>query len=84
MGTVQTARPAQTLYVTIRRDELRQFFRTQIPAEIRRKVSEGRKLSREDIVTTQRVPIDSLIFCSLRFRLFRYPLVYLWAVIQRK
>jgi pimeloyl-CoA dehydrogenase large subunit len=37
------------------RDELRSFFRTQIPAEIRRKVSEGRKLSREDIVTTQRV-----------------------------
>ncbi len=37
------------------RDELRTFFRTQIPAEIRRKVSEGRKLSREDIVTTQRV-----------------------------
>jgi pimeloyl-CoA dehydrogenase large subunit len=37
------------------RDHLRQFFRSQIPAEIRRKVSEGRKLSREDIVTTQRV-----------------------------
>ena len=25
MGTVHTALPAQTLYVTIRRDELRQF-----------------------------------------------------------
>jgi hypothetical protein len=25
MGTLLTARPAQTLYVTIRRDELRQF-----------------------------------------------------------
>ena len=25
MGTVQAARPAQTLYVTIRRDELRQL-----------------------------------------------------------
>lgn len=37
------------------RDELRAFFKTEIPAEIRRKVSEGRKLSREDIVTTQRV-----------------------------
>ena len=37
------------------RDELREFFTTQIPAEIRRKLSEGRKLSREDIVTTQRV-----------------------------
>jgi pimeloyl-CoA dehydrogenase large subunit len=37
------------------RDDLRTFFKTEIPAEIRRKVSEGRKLSREDIVTTQRV-----------------------------
>jgi pimeloyl-CoA dehydrogenase large subunit len=37
------------------RDELRRFFKTEIPAEIRRKVSEGRKLSREDIVTTQKV-----------------------------
>ena len=30
------------------RDEVRQFFRTEIPAEIRRKVSEGRGLTRED------------------------------------
>jgi pimeloyl-CoA dehydrogenase large subunit len=37
------------------RDEVRQFFRTQVPAEIRRKVSEGRGLTREDIVTSQRV-----------------------------
>jgi pimeloyl-CoA dehydrogenase large subunit len=37
------------------RDELRRFFKTEIPSEIRRKVSEGRKLSREDIVTTQKV-----------------------------
>ena len=37
------------------RDHLRHFFKTEIPAEIRRKVSEGRKLAREDIVTTQRV-----------------------------
>jgi len=37
------------------RDDLRHFFRTEIPAEIRRKVSDGRKLSRDDIVTTQRV-----------------------------
>lgn len=37
------------------RDEVRQFFRTQVPAEIRRKVSEGRGLTREDIVISQRV-----------------------------
>jgi len=37
------------------RDELRAFFRREIPAEIRRKVSEGRKLAREDYVTVQKV-----------------------------
>ncbi|WP_332683191.1 acyl-CoA dehydrogenase family protein [Bosea sp. (in: a-proteobacteria)] len=37
------------------RDEVRQFFRTEIPAEIRRKVSEGRGLAREDYVTSQRI-----------------------------
>ncbi|KQU50000.1 pimeloyl-CoA dehydrogenase large subunit [Bosea sp. Leaf344] len=37
------------------RDEVRQFFRTEIPAEIRRKVSEGRGLTREDYVTSQRI-----------------------------
>jgi pimeloyl-CoA dehydrogenase large subunit len=37
------------------RDELRQFFRTQIPAEIRRKVSEGRALARTDYVTSQKI-----------------------------
>ena len=37
------------------RDELRAFFRTQIPAAIRRKVSEGRALAREDYVTSQRI-----------------------------
>jgi pimeloyl-CoA dehydrogenase large subunit len=37
------------------RDELRRFFRTEIPASIRRKVSEGRKLDREDYVTSQRI-----------------------------
>ena len=37
------------------RDEVRSFFRTEIPAEIRRKVSEGRGLSREDMVTSQRI-----------------------------
>ncbi|MBS7707991.1 acyl-CoA dehydrogenase family protein [Chelatococcus asaccharovorans] len=37
------------------RDEVRSFFRTEIPAEIRRKVSEGRRLSREDYVISQRI-----------------------------
>ncbi len=37
------------------RDDLRRFFRTEIPAEIRRKVAEGRHLSKEDIVTSQRI-----------------------------
>ncbi|MGW9330102.1 acyl-CoA dehydrogenase family protein [Bosea sp. NPDC055594] len=37
------------------RDEVRRFFRHEIPAEIRRKVSEGRGLAREDHVTSQRI-----------------------------
>ncbi|PZR11784.1 MAG: pimeloyl-CoA dehydrogenase large subunit [Azospirillum brasilense] len=40
------------------RQEVRHFFRTAIPEEIRRKVSEGRKLSREDYVTSQRILND--------------------------
>ncbi|MBU8544940.1 MULTISPECIES: acyl-CoA dehydrogenase family protein [Roseomonadaceae] len=37
------------------RDELRKFFRSEIPISIRRKVSEGRALAREDYVTSQRI-----------------------------
>lgn len=37
------------------RQEVRTFFRTEIPAEIRRKISEGRSLAREDYVTSQRI-----------------------------
>ena len=37
------------------RDSLRHFFRTEIPEHIRRKVGEGRHLSREDLVTSQRI-----------------------------
>lgn len=37
------------------RQEVRTFFRTEIPAEIRAKVSEGRTLSRADYVTSQRI-----------------------------
>jgi pimeloyl-CoA dehydrogenase large subunit len=37
------------------RDEVRTFFRTEVPAEIRKKVSEGRGMTREDYVTSQRV-----------------------------
>ncbi len=37
------------------RDEIRTFFRTEIPAEIRAKVSDGRVLARQDYVTSQRI-----------------------------
>lgn len=37
------------------RAEVRAFLRSEIPAGIRRKVSEGRKLDREDIVASQRI-----------------------------
>jgi pimeloyl-CoA dehydrogenase large subunit len=37
------------------RDDLAKFFRRAIPAEIRRKVSEGRALAREDYVTSQKI-----------------------------
>jgi pimeloyl-CoA dehydrogenase large subunit len=37
------------------RDEVRRFFRTEIPAPIRAKVAEGRHPSKEDIVTSQRI-----------------------------
>ncbi|MFG1302938.1 acyl-CoA dehydrogenase family protein [Xanthobacter autotrophicus] len=40
------------------REEVRAFFRTAIPAEVRAKVSEGRKLAREDYVTSQRILDD--------------------------
>lgn len=40
------------------REEVRRFFRTEIPAEIRAKVSEGRVLKREDYVTSQRILND--------------------------
>ncbi|MDE1570630.1 acyl-CoA dehydrogenase family protein [Aquabacter sp. P-9] len=40
------------------RDEVRAFFRTEIPAAIRAKVSEGRPLAREDYVTSQRILND--------------------------
>ena len=37
------------------RDEARAFFRERIPAEIRRKVSEGRHLSKDDMVAAHRI-----------------------------
>lgn len=37
------------------REEVRTFFRTEIPAYIRAKVSEGRPLARQDYVTSQRI-----------------------------
>ncbi|UGT38591.1 acyl-CoA dehydrogenase family protein [Nocardia yamanashiensis] len=37
------------------RDELREFYRTEIPAEIRDRVKYGLELSKDDIVTTHRI-----------------------------
>lgn len=37
------------------RDEVRQFFTTAIPADIRHRLAEGRTLGREDYVTCQRI-----------------------------
>ncbi|VUF10367.1 acyl-CoA dehydrogenase family protein [Methylobacterium dankookense] len=37
------------------RDAVRSFCRSEIPAEIRRKVSEGRGLTKDDIVASQRI-----------------------------
>jgi pimeloyl-CoA dehydrogenase large subunit len=37
------------------RNQVRSFFRTQIPADIRRKASQGEEVSRDDIVTSQRI-----------------------------
>ncbi|MGV9415053.1 acyl-CoA dehydrogenase family protein [Nocardia sp. NPDC003693] len=37
------------------RDELRAFFRSEIPADIRNRNRHGQELSRDDIVTTQRI-----------------------------
>jgi pimeloyl-CoA dehydrogenase large subunit len=37
------------------RDAARTFFRTEIPAEIRRKVAEGRSLTKQEIVTSHRL-----------------------------
>ncbi|MGW4123357.1 acyl-CoA dehydrogenase family protein [Nocardia sp. NPDC004711] len=37
------------------RDDLREVYRTKIPAEIRDRVKYGHELSRDDIVTTQRI-----------------------------
>ncbi|RDI53122.1 acyl-CoA dehydrogenase family protein [Nocardia mexicana] len=37
------------------RDELRRFYRTEIPAEIRDKVEYGRELTRDEIVTSHKI-----------------------------
>jgi alkylation response protein AidB-like acyl-CoA dehydrogenase len=36
-------------------EQMRTFFRTEIPAEIRAKAAHGEEITREDIVTTQRI-----------------------------
>ena len=37
------------------REEVRHFFRTEIPENIRNKVLEGRHLTKEEIITSQRI-----------------------------
>lgn len=37
------------------RDELRTFFRTEVPAEIREKISAGKPLLKQDYITSQRI-----------------------------
>ncbi|MHC8286645.1 DUF6026 family protein [Pseudomonas sp. XS1P51] len=58
MGTVQAARPAQTLYVTIRRDELRQLKdeRDQLKQEVAqlRMLTQGSQT--QSMPVTQRAP----------------------------
>ncbi|UGT64158.1 acyl-CoA dehydrogenase family protein [Nocardia asteroides] len=41
------------------RDELRTFYRTQIPEEIRERVKYGREISRADVVTTHKLLNDN-------------------------
>ncbi|WP_433525127.1 acyl-CoA dehydrogenase family protein [Nocardia pseudovaccinii] len=41
------------------RDELRNFYRTEIPADIRDRVKYGHELSREDIVTSHKILNDN-------------------------
>ncbi|MEV5833728.1 acyl-CoA dehydrogenase family protein [Nocardia sp. NPDC052112] len=40
------------------RDELRNFYRTEIPADIRDRLKYGHELSREDVVTSQKILND--------------------------
>lgn len=40
------------------RDELRRFYRSEIPAEIRERVRRGHELSREDVVTAHKILDD--------------------------
>lgn len=62
------------------REEVRKFFHTQIPAEIRAKVSQGRSLAREDYVTSQR------ILNQKGWAVPHWPLAYggqPWSAVQR-
>ncbi|EJM03994.1 DUF6026 family protein [Pseudomonas sp. NPDC086112] len=58
MGTVHTALPAQTLYVTIRRDELRQLKDER--DQLKREVAQLRLLTQgnqtQPLPVTQRAP----------------------------
>ena len=68
------------------REEVREFFRTSVPAETRKKMLEGRHLGKEDMVNWQRP--DSIIVCPIPENEPRYkkelpahslmPLYYSW------
>jgi hypothetical protein len=59
MGTVQAARPAQTLYVTIRRDELRQLKEER--DLLKQELAQLRQLTQghppQPLPVTQRAPL---------------------------
>jgi ribosomal protein L29 len=59
MGTVHTALPAQTLYVTIRRDELRQLKdeRDQLKQELAQLRLLLQPNQAQPMVVTQRAPL---------------------------
>jgi pimeloyl-CoA dehydrogenase large subunit len=62
------------------REEVRAFLRTEIPAEIRARVTEGRLLVREDYVTSQRILNDK------GWAVPHWPLEYggqPWSAVQR-
>lgn len=76
MGTVQAARPAQTLYVTIRRDELRQLKeeRDLLKQELAqlRQLTQGQQAQPLPSPSALRTPDTSSLEPETAHRCFRY------------